>query len=879
MKNGIDIILENSVDLIFIFDSKGIITNASKSVQKVLGYSEKDLVGKEFIDFIYPTDILAYNRNLKEVFAGKELSDITTRCLSSTGKLICLNWSLGLITDSRKIIGIARDITESKIFNEEKSEQNLRLQNIMDHSPDLIWSVDRELRLIQGNKAFIQTLKRINNWNVQTGDFLLSTEYFSEEYIQFWSTQYSKALAGKKVTLEINAEDSNENPNTYFETKINPIKEDGEIIRLACFSRDITEKKLAEKKIQELNQRLIKGQEISKVGYWETDLKNNTVFWSQEMYNIWGIKNTSKKIPFDFFFASIHPDDRQNFLYHRNRALTKEKDLDIVYRIKLSDDTIKYIHEIGERVISIKDNKQVFRGTAQEVTREKETEIQLKDRNLFIESTLNSLPIGIAVIKISDGEPTYMNEAFEKIYGWPKEDLIEAESFFNKVYPDPNYRETIKKNIIEDIQSGDLARMIWKGVEITTKTGEKKIVNAKNIPVPELNLIISTVTDDTERSLAENELKEMNERYKLVSEATNDAIWDWDIQKNIHFWGDGFSKLFGVDLNAKKNSPEEWSSRIHSDDKDRVLKFLEDLLMDPSRNDFRIEYRFYRSSGSYAEVLDTGKIIRDKSGKAMRLVGAVQDITERKEYEKSLQNLNETLQKANRELELSNKELEQFAYVASHDLQEPLRMISSFLGLIEKKYNGQLDEKGKRYIHFAVDGAKRMRQIIMDLLEFSQLDRILESKDWVSSKEIVSTAMLFQKKNIESKDAQIHLDSLPEIYGHRNSLIQLFQNLISNSLKYQEPTQLPEIWIGGKELDNEWEFFVKDNGIGIENEYLEKIFIMFQRLHTQETYSGTGIGLAICKKIVEIHQGEIWVTSQPGNGSTFYFTLKKPKIQ
>ncbi|HCB46637.1 MAG TPA: hypothetical protein DEP37_09440, partial [Algoriphagus sp.] len=278
----------------------------------------------------------------------------------------------------------------------------------------------------------------------------------------------------------------------------------------------------------------------------------------------------------------------------------------------------------------------------------------------------------------------------------------------------------------------------------------------------------------------------------------------------------------------------------------------------------------------YAYVLDSGTVIRDQEGKPTRLVGAVQDISAQKDYENSLKQLNETLEKANKELELSNQELEQFAYVASHDLQEPLRMISSFLGLIEKRYDTVLDEKGKKYIHFAVEGAKRMRQIILDLLEFSKLDNFQESKIWIESSEILNISKLFLKKTIQKKDPIFHISQLPKVFGHKSTLVQLFQNLISNAIKYQPEGQKPEIWISAKEKKTEWEFAFKDNGIGIEKDYVEKIFIIFQRLHVQESYSGTGIGLAISKKIVDMHGGKIWVNSTPSKGSTFYFTIQKP---
>ena len=389
---------------------------------------------------------------------------------------------------------------------------------------------------------------------------------------------------------------------------------------------------------------------------------------------------------------------------------------------------------------------------------------------------------------------------------------------------------------------------------------------------------IAIERDVTERKLKEQELTLMNERFRLVSEATSDAIYDWDLEKGEQFWGEGFSKLFGLTIQMNKNFSKEWIRRIYPDDFARVKKYMKEHLWVKSLiSNYSFEYRVKDAEGNYIYVLDSGNIIRDNEGKPLRMIGAIQDINKRKEYESSLEALNKDLENSNRQLEHSNRELEQFAYVASHDLQEPLRMISSFLGLIERRYNEVLDEKGRKYIHFAVDGAKRMKNIILDLLEFSKLDNFQESKTWIDSHEIIEKAKLFIDWNLRRKHSPIfHIGKLPDVFGHKSTLIQLFQNIFSNAIKYQPSGQTPEIWITCQENDEYWEFAIKDNGIGLEEEYLEKIFVIFQRLHSPDQFTGTGIGLAISKKIVDLHEGKIWVKSQIGKGSTFQFTIKKP---
>lgn len=251
------------------------------------------------------------------------------------------------------------------------------------------------------------------------------------------------------------------------------------------------------------------------------------------------------------------------------------------------------------------------------------------------------------------------------------------------------------------------------------------------------------------------------------------------------------------------------------------------------------------------------------------------DITERKIGEVKLLELHKELEKHLKVLAISNAELEQFAYVASHDLQEPLRMVTSFLTLLEKKYADVLDDKAKLYIHFAVDGAKRMRQIILDLLDFSRVGKTEERLEEIDFNEVIEEILSLYKKNIKEKKAKIDLEVMPVMHAFRSPVRQVFQNLISNGLKYQPKGQSPHITITSRECDSHWQFSVKDNGIGIDQQYFDKIFIIFQRLHNREDYSGTGMGLAITRKIVENLGGEIWVESEEGKGSTFYFSIAK----
>jgi PAS domain S-box-containing protein len=291
---------------------------------------------------------------------------------------------------------------------------------------------------------------------------------------------------------------------------------------------------------------------------------------------------------------------------------------------------------------------------------------------------------------------------------------------------------------------------------------------------------------------------------------------------------------------------------------DEVLTKKQDFM------NYEMEHHF-QQIGQKSMLLNAKRIFRKDTGTETILL-AIEDITERKKAE-------EEIKKYSFELERSNTELEHFAYVASHDLQEPLRMVASYTQLLEKKYSDKLDDNAKKYINFAVDGAVRMQALINDLLDYSRVGANKKEITKIDCKSVINRILTNMKNKIITSNAQVKFDELPEIYGDEVQIERLFQNLISNSIKFHS-NKPPIIEIETKEESNNLCLFsFKDNGIGFEKEFSERVFQIFQRLHTKQEYTGTGIGLAVCKKIVETHGGTIWADSEIGKGSTFYFTL------
>lgn len=297
--------------------------------------------------------------------------------------------------------------------------------------------------------------------------------------------------------------------------------------------------------------------------------------------------------------------------------------------------------------------------------------------------------------------------------------------------------------------------------------------------------------------------------------------------------------------------------------------------MKAGAHDYILKGNLIRLVPAVERELREAEVRRERLRAEAALVRYHEELEQRiKERTEELRASKVELERLVRELERSNKELEQFAYVASHDLQEPLRIVSGFMKLLAQRYGSQLNDKAREYIHYAVDGTERMSQLIRDLLLFSRV----RSGNWepslIDMNVVFDTALGNCRASVEEAGARVTREQLPVVRGDATQLGQLMQNLLTNAIKFRGPAP-PEIHISASQQDVSWLFSVRDNGIGIAPEDRERIFMIFQRLHSRKMYSGTGIGLAVCQRVVECHGGRIWVESSPDGGSTFFFNLPK----
>jgi PAS domain S-box-containing protein len=484
------------------------------------------------------------------------------------------------------------------------------------------------------------------------------------------------------------------------------------------------------------------------------------------------------------------------------------------------------------------------------------TEIKQAEKEIKRQAELLNLTQEAIIVRDMGNKILFWNDGAVKIYGWNAEEANGkiTHSLLKTEFP-LSLKEVDEELINNGQWGGELVHTKRDGSQITVLSRQVLKKDEKENPVS----ILEINSDISERKKMEEELEFAGKYNRNLIETSLDPFVTIGPDGKITdvngateaVTGRARDELIGTDFSDYFTEPEKAREGYKRVFKDRWII------------DYPLEIK--HKKGHITPVLYNASVYEDESGNVIGVFAAARDITERKKAEKLLKLKIE-------ELARSNAELEQFAYVSSHDLQEPLRMIGSYLQLLQRRYYGELDDKADKYIDFAVDGASRMQNLINDLLEFSRVTTRAREFESTDCELVLNQVLSNLELSIKESGAVISHDHLPIIMADSTQLAQVFQNLISNAIKFHSE-KTPEITISVRKEDNNWILSVADNGIGIDPKHGERIFEVFKRLHKRRDYPGTGIGLSICKKIVERHGGHIWVESEPGKGSIFYFTL------
>jgi PAS domain S-box-containing protein len=497
-----------------------------------------------------------------------------------------------------------------------------------------------------------------------------------------------------------------------------------------------------------------------------------------------------------------------------------------------------------------------------EITDRKTAEKHLAQVEAKYRGLLEAAPDAMVVVNAS-GEIALLNVQAEKQFGYRRDELLGQQ--VKNIIPDGFAERLVADGTRTAAEA--LAQQIGTGIELNgrRKDGSTFPIEIMLSPLESAEgiLVTAAIRDITERKRVEDSLRNSEERFRLMASGIKDyANVMLDPDGLVVSWNEGAERIKGYRAEEIIGQP---FSRFYPAEDIHNGKPVRELALAAERGSFEDEGWRVRKDGTrfLANVVITA--LRDQNGRLRGFGKITRDITELKESE---QHLGKTMA----ELKRSNDDLELFAYVASHDLQEPLRMVASYTQLLARRYKGRLDSDADEFIAYAVDGCNRMQELIQDLLSYSRVGANTDAMRQTSCEDALARAVKNLQATIEASKAIVEHDPLPVIDTDGTRLAQVFQNLIGNAIKYRG-AELPQIHISARQAGREWIFSVRDNGMGIESQYFDRIFVIFQRLHGQKEYQGTGIGLAMCKKILDRLGGRIWVESQVTKGSTFYFAL------
>ena len=506
-------------------------------------------------------------------------------------------------------------------------------------------------------------------------------------------------------------------------------------------------------------------------------------------------------------------------------------------------DRLAALPTVVERVIE----ERLLRGS------QVQAELALRSANQVLTALIRCAPLPITVTD-QHGVVNVWNPASEEILGWSKEEVL-GNPLCGVVGNSGGLAQVLRRAARDGgVMGAEIRQRRKDGAEIDLRVFCAPLTDLDGRPQG----VMAMLTDVTERNLIIEAFRQSKERFQSAFVHAPIGMAIASLDGRILRVNAAFCRMLGYQ--EAELLRLRWSDLILEEDRAKLAGAAGAAVV-------QLELRLRHRGGAIVHVQWNTSLVGDASGAPQYQIGQVVDISESKRAAEAVRHYAE-------ELERSNSDLQHFAYVASHDLQEPLRMVRGFVELLAKRYHGRLGEDADEYIRFAVDGAKRMQNLIRGLLAYSRVGTQGKDFEPVDLEEAMRHALLNLQLAIEECGARVTHDPLPVAPGDDMQIVQLFQNLIGNAIKFRSADS-PRIHIGVADKKDLWEVSVRDNGIGFDQDHANRIFQMFQRLHGQAKYEGTGIGLALCKRIVERHGGEIRAASAPGQGSTFCFTLPK----
>ncbi|WP_047418657.1 PAS domain S-box protein [Cellulophaga sp. Hel_I_12] len=629
-------------------------------------------------------------------------------------------------------------------------------------------------------------------------------------------------------------------------------------IRIYGSYQDIHERKVAELELLKAKEKAEKSDaqfkaytEQSPIAIYTTNIDGDCVYANETWLQMTGMN--IKEVLGKGWINALHPDDLVDVGNNWYTSIKSNGKWAYEYRFVNKEGKVTWVKGTAKELFNEKKELVGYLGTNINITEQKYAQQEKDSLQATIENSLNE----IYTFDTKTFRFNYVNKGALLNLGYSKSEIINLTPLDIK----PDYTLASFTALIAPLVSNEKEKIVFftqhqrkDGSQYPTEIHLQLVVENNN------KRFLAIVLDITERKKAEEENKFKANLLSTVGQAAIATSLDGVVK----YWNTAAQNIYGwtPEEAIGKNIMELTTIETDKEQANQIMDVLK------KGQTWSGEFKVRNKNGTNFPAFITNSPIYNDNNILSGIIGISSDITEEVKNK-------ELLSQYTYELERSNEELEQFAFVASHDLQEPLRMISSFMELLQRKYEDQLDEKGHLYIDYAIDGAKRMRQIILDLLAYSRANKPTEGKEEVDLNQLYLEYQQLRRQLISKKRAVIKSDHLPTLNTYRAAITQIFHCLLDNALKYSKDDLTPLIVIQVVENKNDWKFSIEDNGIGIDAEFYEKIFLIFQRLHNKDAYSGTGIGLTIAKRHVEFLGGRIWLESMPEKGSIFYFTIPK----
>ncbi len=657
--------------------------------------------------------------------------------------------------------------------------------------------------------------------------------------------------------------------------------EEGRFTRLIGVVADITESKRSEELLRESEKMLNATGRMGKIGGWEHDLTTGKAVWTRALYDIIEIPPDREPPGTDEHLSYYPPDSREILERAYNETVLNGTPFDLELQIHTAKGNLIWCRVQGEPLH--RDGECVaMSGIFQDITERKRSEEQARETMARLQLAMESAEEGLWEWDMKTDLATFNDVALRMLGYEPDMQPMPGEWWFTQMHPDDRpfveeaYNAFISgaspKYSIEfrlRRKDGDYA-WVASTAGITRRDKEGRPL-----------LVVGIHREITERKRTEEQAREATARLHLAMESADEGLWEWDFETDRVTFDEVALGMLGYDSDFPPQ-PGEWCiGQIHPDERPEVERAYEAYVSGTSPK-YNVEFRIRRKDGEYTWIASTAKTVRaDSERRPLLIVGIHRDITQRKLAERELaeyrQHLEKLVEARTAELKTANKELEAFAYSVSHDLRAPLRAIEGFSRILLEDYVAQLDEEGQRLGTIIQENTGRMGQLIDDLLAFSRLGRTAMHPSEIDMKNM-AIAIFHEAVTPEDLErVSFNVSDLPRSVGDTNLMRQVWMNLFSNALKFSKLREPALIWVTSEEREDEVIYSVRDNGTGFDPKYKEKVFGVFQRLHSQREFPGTGVGLALVQRIIHRHGGQVWADGEIDKGATLSFSLPTRK--